>query len=123
MLNSIYQERIKSFGLRGSMLSILFIIGKNKGVNQKIIADRLVLDQSTVSRDLKKLQKNGWVTIKRGEDTRYSQLSISQSGFDLLEEVSPIWEATHKQMEALLGQYNIQQIDNLIAAVASTNKS
>ena len=43
------------------MLSILFIIGKKKHINQKSVADALVLDQSTISRDLKKLIQKGWV--------------------------------------------------------------
>lgn len=122
ILNNVYQARINPLGLRGSMLSILFIIGKNKGVNQKQIAEMLVLDQSTVSRDIKKLAKKGWVNISKGDDTRATKLSISTSGFELLEEVSPIWEKTHKQMEALLGEHNINQINNLIAAVSAKDK-
>ena len=55
IINAAYMSNLKPFGLRGSMLSILFIIGKRPGVNQKVIADMLILDQSTMSRDLKKL--------------------------------------------------------------------
>lgn len=119
LINSAYQQKINPFGLRGSMLSILFIIGKNPGVNQKRIADLLVLDQSTMSRDLKRLVKMGWVHISKGEDSRYSNLELTISGFELLEKVSPVWEALHQSVEAILGQYNIQQIDTLTAAIAS----
>lgn len=119
LINSAYQKKIKPFGLRGSMLSILFIIGKNPGIHQKLIADLLVLDQSTMSRDLKKLVQKGWIIISKGEDPRYSKLALTRAGFELLEEVSPVWEALHQSVEALIGQYNIKQIDALTVAIAS----
>ena len=62
LINAAYQEKIKPFELRGSMLSILFIIGKIPKINQKQIADQLVLDASTMSRDIGYLIKKGWVT-------------------------------------------------------------
>ena len=117
LLNSAYQQKINPFGLRGSMLSILFIIGKQKEVNQKMIADALVLDQSTMSRDLKKLVQKGWVVISKGKDSRNSQLALTASGYQLLEEVTPVWEALQAKIAQLLGDYNIQQIDQIIGAV------
>lgn len=121
LINSVYQQKINPFGLRGSMLSILFIIGKNnkqnKPVNQKTLAEILVLDASTMSRDLKKLVNKGWVKISRGEDSRNSELALTKEGFMLLEEVSPVWEALHHKVEALLGEYNIQQIDMVTRAI------
>lgn len=120
LLDGIYQTNLKPFGLKGSMLSILFIIGKSKGINQKNIAEKLVLDQSTVSRDIKKLGQKGWITIYRGEDSRITELEISERGYELLEKVSPVWEETHRKVEKLLGSFNIQQLDNIIYAVRSS---
>lgn len=118
-LDAIYQARIRPFGLKGSMLSILFLVGKNKDIHQKTLAEKLGLDQSTISRDLKKLVEKGWVRVKKGKDARFSELELSPDGFELLEEVSPVWEATHQEIEALLGQFNIQQLDAINRAIQS----
>ena len=117
LINSAYQQKINPFGLRGSMLSILFIIGKNRHINQKTIADMLVLDQSTMSRDLKKLVDKGWVAVFKGKDPRHSELELTTAGFQLLEEVSPVWEQLHKKVEGILGTFNIQQIDSITMAI------
>lgn len=117
MLNGIYMEKFKPYGLQGSMLSILFIIGKNEQINQKTLADILVLDPSTMSRDIKKLEKKGWVKVSKGNDPRNSNLSITTNGYKLLEEVSPIWEKLHTKVEHLLGGFSIQQINTVIAAI------
>ena len=101
------------------MLSILFIIGKNKHINQKTIAELLVLDASTMSRDLKKLIDKGWVKASRGEDSRNRRLELTAEGFALLEKVAPVWEALHNKVEGILGKHNINQIDHLIGAIQS----
>ena len=99
------------------MVSILFIIGKRKGINQKSIAEALVLDQSTMSRDLKKLVGKGWVKIKKGADSRQSELELTREGCLLLEQISPLWSELHHKVEGLLGQFSIQQIDNITEAI------
>ncbi len=119
LINSAYQAKIRPFGLRGSMLSILFIIGKKKGISQKTLADILVLDASTMSRDLKKLVHKSWVQVDKGSDSRVSELSLTKEGYLLLEQVSPIWEELHHRVESILGSFNIQHIDNITHAIQS----
>ena len=120
LVNNVYMGKFKAHGLRGSMVSILFMIGKIDGVNQKFIADRLVLDQSTMSRDLKKLKEQGLVSIRKGEDPRYSSLFLTTKGYKLVENIAPIWENLHHDLEEILGLAKIKQIDNLIAKISSS---
>lgn len=119
LINSAYMAKIKPFGLRGSMLSILFIIGKKKHVNQKTLSQILVLDPSTMSRDLKKLVSKNWVQSRKGEDLRHTEFELTNDGRALLEEVTPVWEALHHKVNDILGQFNVQQIDHLIHAIRS----
>lgn len=117
IINSAYMDLYKPYDLKGSMVSILFIIGKRKGISQKAIAVALILDQSTMSRDLKKLVNKGWVKINKGKDPRQSELSLTKEGCLLLEEVAPLWHRLHTKVETLLGTFNIQHIDNITEAI------
>ncbi len=117
LINMAYQKKIRAFGLRGSMLSILFIIGKQTEIHQKTIAEMLVLDPSTMSRDLKKLMHQGLISIEKGQDPRYSNLKLTDAGKQLLEEISPVWEALQHKLQHILGDFDIQQIDELTKSV------
>ena len=117
LLDHVYQERLKVFGLKGSMLSMLFLIGKQEGITQSGIAERLVLDQSTVSRDLKKLIERGVVEAAQGEDPRSNQMKVTLKGYELLDEIAPVWADLHRDMSAFLGNFQIQVLDQLIRSV------
>jgi DNA-binding MarR family transcriptional regulator len=119
LINQAYMLKFKPFGLRGSMVSMLFIIGKIKGTSQKHLADTLVLDQSTVSRDVKALEKKGWILLKKGSDPRQSSIELTESGCLLLEEVAPLWHELHMKLEEILGSFNIQHIDTITEAIKS----
>lgn len=114
---ALYEARLRPFDLEGSMLSIMFLVGKMPGINQKTLADRLVLDPSTMSRDAKKLVKRGLIHVNKGEDPRNSELALSAQGYELLEEVSPIWEAMHHKITELFGRFSVQQLDSMTAAI------
>ncbi len=116
-VDALYQSVLKPFGLKGSMLSMLFVIGKRNGINQKQVAVQLVLDQSTVSRNLKKFEQKGWLEVKKGDDPRSSTLHLTEEGYALLEEVVPLWEEVHNKVTKQLGEFNIQQLDLTLAAL------
>ena len=116
-VDALYQSVLKPFGLKGSMLSMLFVIGKRNGINQKQVAVQLVLDQSTVSRNLKQFEQKGWLEVKKGDDPRSSTLHLTEEGYALLEEVVPLWEEVHNKVTKQLGEFNIQQLDLTLAAL------
>lgn len=117
LVSTAYERKLKPYGLQGSMLSILFIIGKRQHINQKSLAEILMLDPSTMSRDLKKLVSKGWIQVQKGEDARHTELALSPAGKTFLEEVTPVWERLHQSMESILGKYQIGQIDGITDAV------
>ncbi|MBX7205342.1 MAG: MarR family winged helix-turn-helix transcriptional regulator [Bacteroidia bacterium] len=121
LLNQHYQQAYKPFGLQGTMVPIMFMVGKMPGINQKTLADRLVLDQSTMSRDIQKLYSKGWIAVYKGDDPRNSELYITNEGYKLLEKVAPVWQQLHNRTSSLLGSFNIQLLDQLSLALQQMN--
>ncbi len=114
---ALYEAKLRPFNLEGSMLAILFLVGKMPGINQKTVAEKLVIDPSTMSRDAKKLVKRGLIQVEKGGDPRNSELMLTAQGYGLIEEVSPIWEAMHLKVSELFGRFSIQQLDSMAEAI------
>lgn len=119
LLSKKYDEQFRSIGLKGTMVPILFIIGKRKEVNQKTISDLLLLDPSTMSRDIASMKKKGWVKIKSGEDPRADALFLTEKGKALVEKAAVLWEKLHHETKLLLGNYLLQQLDAVHEALSS----
>lgn len=79
----------------------------------------LILDPSTMSRDLKKLESRKLVHVEKGEDLRNSKLSLSTKGYELLEVVSPIWLSIHEKVTRFIGEYQIQVIEQITLGLQS----
>lgn len=117
MLDSVYQSKLKSFKVKGSTLSILFIIGNRKSINQKSLAETLALDQSTISRDVKRLAQRSLIRMQSGNDPRTCEWQLTVQGKSFLEKLIPVWQEIHSEIERLLGEFSIQNIDFMISAL------
>lgn len=68
------------------------------------VAALLAMDRTTLTAALKPLERRGLVTISVDEaDRRGRRLALTAGGLALLAEATPIWIATHGQVEAELG--------------------
>lgn len=64
------------------------------------LADAIVVEPSTLSRNLSVLVKNGLVAMVAGKDRRQRAVSLTRAGRDALTRGYPIWVEAQRQIEA-----------------------
>jgi DNA-binding MarR family transcriptional regulator len=82
------------------------------------LAERLELDRTTLSRNLRILEEAGLVCIEPGEDQRTRLVSLTQSGMTMLLKVLPVWEDTQRQIVAKLGEERFRTLLTQLSEVA-----
>ena len=104
-LASIAQRQVakvlKTFGLTPVKFNYLMVvkhIGCSKGLSQREIARRLLVDAGNVTHALDDLERKGWVIRHPGPDRRSHRIRITPKGSRLLDEV---WPAHKKAIERL----------------------
>jgi DNA-binding MarR family transcriptional regulator len=118
LVNNRYQDFLEPFGLKGSILSILFIIGKIPGINQKQISENLILDASTMSRDIKMLTNKGYIEKQRDVlDKRNTIFFLSKSGKKFVEQIVPEWQKANCELINLLDNNSISTLDRVISTL------
>ncbi|SOE23634.1 DNA-binding transcriptional regulator, MarR family [Spirosomataceae bacterium TFI 002] len=123
LVNNRYQEFLEPYGMKGSILSILFIIGKKPGINQKQISENLILDASTMSRDIKMLASKGYIEKERDNiDKRNTIFFLSTEGKAFLEEIVPHWQRAHDEMNTFLDKSSISTIDQVISTLKAAQQ-
>ena len=70
IVTKAYDDCLRPLGLRTAQQTILVAISLMKTPTPRQIERRLSLDKSTVSRNVERMQRRGWVEFVPGEDGR-----------------------------------------------------
>lgn len=112
VVSQIYNEYFAPLGLRVTQFTILRTLAITGTITAKQIRDALVMDQTTVSRALKPLIRDGYITVGEGANRREKALSLSEEGKALYRQALGPWNEAQKMLRKKLGK---SQEDTLIA--------
>lgn len=116
-ITGIYNEALRPLGLTAGQLNILVVIARRGPVSPGVIARRLNMEKSTVSRNLDRMHKNGWLDV--AEVGRKQQLTLTRAGRALIERSLPAWDEAQTRARAVLGRGGADSIHRLGNAVWS----
>jgi DNA-binding MarR family transcriptional regulator len=98
-----YDQCFQPNGLRSTQFNLLVAIALAQTVPLTRLAEILVLDRTTLARNLKPLEQQGLVKIESGEDRRVRLIRLTEPGYALLQQALPSWEKAQTEMMARLG--------------------
>lgn len=106
-----YDTFLKPSGLKITQYTMLANIVKNPAITVSELAELLSMNQTTVSRNIRLLEKSGYIHLE-GEmtDQRIKRLQISALGIYKMNEAKPLWEQAQMDMERVLGRESIEVI-------------
>ncbi len=85
------------------------------------MAEYLVMDRTTLTRNLRPLEREGFVQIKSGTDKRTKLISLTEAGRAKFSETLPFWEETQRRVREGLGTDRASRLSqDLQAAVDFT---
>lgn len=113
LITQFYQERLSKTGLKVGQFSILRAVKFRKETSNKELQSILVLDQTTLTRNLKPLIRDGYLMLSaHSEDGRQKVIALSPAGLALYEEALPIWIAAQDELQQKIG---LKETDNILA--------
>lgn len=100
-----FDEALRPLGLTNGQFSLLMSLNGPKAPTIGSVADLLAMDRTTLTANLKPLERRGLVTISvDATDGRSRRLTLSRSGRALLANAVPVWKQTHAAIEGLLAR-------------------
>lgn len=115
VVTKIYDDSLRSLGLRTAQQTILVAISLMKTPTPTDIERRLSLDKSTVSRNVERMQRRGWVEFVPGEDGRSHYLKLTAKGAKLLRESTALWQLAQKKVAFLLGKEGVTALSRILS--------
>lgn len=118
VLSKIYDSHLQPCGLKGGQFSILRAIDLYKQTTSSALQEVGSIDQTTLSRALKPLIRDGFIQVTQGDDLRVKLLSLSPAGEKLLKQSTILWQDAQKEVKKRLGKENTKQLLAITEAVA-----
>jgi DNA-binding MarR family transcriptional regulator len=103
MLTRMYDTAMQDSGVRSTQFAILVGIAKLQPVAMGTLAKVLILDNSTLTRSLQLLRKEGMIEISKRAAMRQRFLKLTPSGDKALQRSLPLWRAVHARFVAAVG--------------------
>ena len=98
-----FDHALKPAGLTSGQFSLLMSLNRPSPASMGPVATLLAMDRTTLTANLKTLEKRGLVVLSVDPaDRRGRLLALTQSGHAQLIVAVPIWERTQKSMERLV---------------------
>lgn len=104
-LTNHYDALVKAqTGLRITQVPILVVIYLAGPQTINDMAEKLDLDRTTLTRNLKPLEHEGLLSVAPGADQRTRVVTLTTQGTQKLLEVLPLWEEAQARMVEGIGQ-------------------
>ena len=113
----VFDDMLNPCGIRATQLHILnsVLLGDPPTITH--VADDLVMDRTTLTRNLRPLERLGLLTIARGEDRRTRVVEVTAEGKQAMAEAFTIMEDARGQMERFCGQDTVDGLHEHLATI------
>lgn len=104
-LTRMYDEALRPLGIAATQLTLLNAVAMaGEGGTMGMLADVLAMDQTTLSRNLRPLERADLVRVTRHPaDRRVRVAVLTPAGQRVVEEALPLWTRAHERVVAALG--------------------
>ena len=113
-----YEEALTPTGLHATQFSLLVATRLMNTTTISQLAKALVMDRTTLTRNIKPLEKQGLLRVTLGKDDRRErEVTLTGSGQTILEKALPLWKVVQKDVKKELGQ---DRFDRLLHDLSAT---
>jgi len=106
LVTNYYDKLLEPAGLRVSQATVLVVLYLSGVQTINELAEKLELDRTTLTRNLKPLARQGLLAIAPGSDRRTRVVTLTSEGEATLLKVLPLWEQTQSYMVEGIGEAN-----------------
>jgi len=100
----IYDDLLRPHGIKFSQMNILTVVTLHGPVQPIEVARLLSIEKSTLSRNVRIMEANGWIESNPGDAGNTRVLRVTRQGRRLLMSAAPAWKEAQAQLTAALGE-------------------
>jgi DNA-binding MarR family transcriptional regulator len=119
-ITRLFDQALQPTGLKASQFNILAAVAARDVTSVAEMSRLLVLDRTTLSRNLRPLREVGYLTMNGGAGRRPDALALTDSGAAILSQAAELWRQAQGALTQRLGT---GQASVLLQALEATAKA
>ena len=104
LVSQAYDAALQSAGLKATQFTLLATLRGLGNPPLTKLAEAMVMDRTTLSRNLKPLVDKGLIRIATEQDQRIRQIQLTPQGKRLLDEALPQWQHIQNRVVERMGE-------------------
>ncbi|MEP0941675.1 MAG: MarR family winged helix-turn-helix transcriptional regulator [Rhizobiaceae bacterium] len=110
IISQLYDATLKPAGIKATQFTMLAVLAKRGEMPLTKLAELLVVDRTTLTRNLQPLIKKGWLKIGREVDERVRLISITKEGEGLVSDATPYWQHAQEIVQSSIGTEKVPEL-------------
>jgi DNA-binding MarR family transcriptional regulator len=103
-VTAVYDRHLRDAGVQASQMAVLWAVAGGPGMSVKELAGHVAMDETTMIRNLRGLERQGWVKLVVGTDRRQRLAHLTAKGREVFAQALPAWKEAQKEVGALLDE-------------------
>jgi DNA-binding MarR family transcriptional regulator len=121
-ITRFYDSVFQPSGILATQFTLLAVAQSKGELPITETADRLGLDRTTLTRNLKVLETRGLIAVGPGKDGRTKSIKVTVAGRDALTKALPYWKKAQQLVVHDLGHLRFQTLLKELAAIRALTK-
>lgn len=123
-ITDAFSSKVEACGITRVQWIAIYYIGKEEGITQKKLGEKMDLKESTVARLVDRMEKEGTVErIKDTSDKRITKLYLTKLGKYKREEILPIGESFSKEGIEGISEEHLNIFKEVLSKIVSNTKN
>ena len=123
VITQLYDNALRPTGLRVTQFSILMATHGAAQITLTRLANLMAMDRTTLTRNLRPLEREGLIMIEAGRDRRERQVAITARGQQLLAKAVPLWEQVQARVAERFGVERLQQLFHELSDLRAVSRA
>jgi DNA-binding MarR family transcriptional regulator len=113
-VSGVYEEALSEHGVGIAQLNLLVAVERlGDRATPSLVSRVLMLEKSSVSREVDRLIERRWMTRSSGEG-RSQRLALTSQGRRLIDAALPSWQVAQARVRALLGDAGAEHLRSMV---------
>lgn len=123
VVTQLYDEVLRPTGLRITQFALLVATGGLGPVTVTRLAKMGAMDRTTLTRNLRPLEEQGFIRVESGEDRRERQVTLTPRGQQALAAAFPLWKDAQAKIVKGFGQERLQRLHAELAELRAVSRA